>query len=112
MSARPPTWSAPGSKLWHGDALELIPEVGPVDAVITDPPYSSGARSDASRQWKNPATAMQIKDVDWFSHDQMTTWGFGWFARSAFSQIRRILRPGCLRSGAPSPFTSSYSSRP
>lgn len=75
MSRREPTWTGPGSELWHGDALELIRDVGKVDAVITDPPYSSGARSDANRQWKNPATAMQIKDVDWFSHDQMTTWG-------------------------------------
>lgn len=28
--------------LYHGDCLALLPDLGPTDAVITDPPYSSG----------------------------------------------------------------------
>lgn len=37
-------------ELWHGDALEILDALGPVHAVITDPPYSSGGayRSDRS----------------------------------------------------------------
>ena len=26
-------------KLYHGDCLEIMPELGPVDLVLTDPPY-------------------------------------------------------------------------
>lgn len=39
------------AELWHGDSLEVLAELTAVDAVITDPPYSSGGafRSDRSR---------------------------------------------------------------
>ncbi len=38
---REPTWqSDDGSiRLYHGDCLDILSELGPVDAVITDPPY-------------------------------------------------------------------------
>ncbi|HEY8376286.1 MAG TPA: site-specific DNA-methyltransferase [Nannocystis sp.] len=38
-------------ELYRGDSLALLPAVGPVDCVITDPPYSSGGamRSDRVR---------------------------------------------------------------
>lgn len=29
--------------LWHGDALEILPTIAPVDAVVTDPPYGETA---------------------------------------------------------------------
>lgn len=29
-------------ELWHGDCLEILPMLGKVDAVITDPPYGVG----------------------------------------------------------------------
>jgi hypothetical protein len=29
-------------ELWHGDCLEILPMIGKVDAVITDPPYGVG----------------------------------------------------------------------
>lgn len=28
-------------KLYHGDCLEIMPELGPVDLVLTDPPYNA-----------------------------------------------------------------------
>ena len=31
--------------LWHGDCLEVLPHVGQVDAVVTDPPYNLGKAS-------------------------------------------------------------------
>jgi DNA modification methylase len=34
-----PYYEEDGIVLYHGDCREILPEVGPVDAVITDPPY-------------------------------------------------------------------------
>lgn len=46
-----PYYQADGVTIYHGDALELLPEVDGYDALITDPPYSSGGqfRSDRMR---------------------------------------------------------------
>ncbi len=37
--------------LYHGDCLEILPSLGEVDAIVTDPPYSSGGqfRSEKAR---------------------------------------------------------------
>lgn len=36
------------AELWHGDCLEILPTLGKVDAVITDPPYGINTKSDGS----------------------------------------------------------------
>lgn len=43
-----PYYEADGVTIYHGDCREVLPEIGGVDAVVTDPPYSSGGmyRSD------------------------------------------------------------------
>lgn len=48
MTANAPYYDGGGIKIFHGNALEVIPELSDIDAVITDPPYSSGGamRSD------------------------------------------------------------------
>ena len=79
--------------LYLGDCLEVLPLIGKVDAVVTDPPYSSGARRDADRQIRG-AMLRSMKDKDWFSHDTMTSWGFSWFLRGVFIEIRKHLTAG------------------
>jgi len=79
--------------LYLGDAAEVIPELSGVELVVTDPPYSSGARRDSERQVRG-AMLRSMKDADWFSHDAMTSWGFGWFIRSLFTQLRPRLPVG------------------
>jgi len=74
------------------DLLHLIPE-NSIDLVLTDPPYASGARRDAERQVRG-AMLRSMEDVDWFSHDAMTGWGFSWFLRSVLSGLRAVLSPG------------------
>jgi DNA modification methylase len=41
---------AEGVTLHLGDCREILPTLSKVAAVITDPPYSSGARTDSERQ--------------------------------------------------------------
>ena len=42
-------------KLYHGDCLEIMPQLGPVDLVLTDPPYNSSYGTDIERKWRpNP----------------------------------------------------------
>lgn len=81
------------ARLILGDCREVLPTLGKVDAVVTDPPYSSGARTDSERQVRG-AMLRSMEDPDWFSHDAMTTWGFSWFIRSVFSDLRQSLTEG------------------
>ena len=80
--------------LHRADCLDVLPAVEPFDCVLTDPPYSSGARRDAERQVRGGMIRSMKDDDDWFSHDQMTTWGFNWFLRAVFTALRPKLAPG------------------
>lgn len=79
--------------LYLGDCREAIPSLPTIDVVLTDPPYSSGARTDSERQVRG-AMLREMEDEDWFSHDAMTTWGFSWFIRSVFTDLRGKLLQG------------------
>jgi site-specific DNA-methyltransferase (adenine-specific) len=37
-----PYYSHAGITIYHGDAREILPQLGPVDLVLTDPPYGTG----------------------------------------------------------------------
>ena len=80
-------------RLLLGDARDVLPLVDDVDLIITDPPYSSGARTDSEKQVRG-AMLRSMDDADWFSHDAMTTWGFNWFIRSVFTDLRQRLPEG------------------
>ncbi len=62
--------------LYLGDCLEILPTLGKVDAVVTDPPYSSGARTDAGKSVRGAMLRGAKWQDDWFSHDNMATHGF------------------------------------
>lgn len=79
--------------IYHGDCREVIPLLDKVDTVITDPPYSSGARTDSARQIRGSMTR-SVEGDDWFSHDAMTTWGFSWFMGSVLHELKPILPNG------------------
>ena len=85
---------ADGVEVWLGDCREVLPMLAGVDIVITDPPYSSGARTDSERQVRGAMLRSMEDNADWFSHDAMTTWGFNWFVRSVFSELRQRLPEG------------------
>ena len=82
-----------GIIIYHGDCLETLPNVSDFDTVITDPPYASGARRDADKTTRGAMTRM-ADNADWFSHDQMTGWGYSWFLRGLLVHIAAKLSSG------------------
>ena len=86
-------YSDEAATVYHCDALDLIPELPACDALVTDPPYCSGARRDADRQVRH-SMLRETEDEDWFSHDAMTTWGFSWFLRGLLTAAKDVLRKG------------------
>lgn len=56
-----PYYDHAGITIYHGDALEILPQLGPVDAVVTDPPYGmnlgkhGGAKDKRARELRRQA---------------------------------------------------------
>lgn len=71
--------------LYLGDCLEILPTLGRVDAVLTDPPYGIGIAANPVRQkhekmdWDNfAATDEQISEILKCSDEQII-WGGNYF---------------------------------
>jgi site-specific DNA-methyltransferase (adenine-specific) len=81
--------------LYHGDCLEVMGELGvaTIDAVLTDPPYSSGGRRENARSIRKSMTRA-VEDDDWIRGDAMSTAGFIYLLRLCGIQWRRVLKPG------------------
>lgn len=52
---------ADGIECWLGDCREILPTLGKVDCVVTDPPYGIGASSMSLGKWG----ASKIEKADW-----------------------------------------------
>ncbi len=57
-----------GITIYHGDALEVLPELSSVDLVVTDPPYTFGIAS----------TAQEGKAGGWGDLMNSATWYAAW----------------------------------
>jgi len=81
--------------LYHADCLEVLPtlEAGSVDAVVTDPPYSSGARREGAKGLRKSMNR-GTDDSAWFGSDCLTTNGFLWLMRAVAVESKRILCNG------------------
>jgi DNA modification methylase len=82
-------------RLFHGDCIEVMATLGDqtVDAVLTDPPYSSGGRRENARSVRKSMTR-GVEDDDWIRGDAMSTTGFIYLLRLCGIQWRRVLKPG------------------
>ena len=83
-------------QLLHGDALEVMSgsvQDGIADLILTDPPFSSGTRREASKGLRKSMTRGKSK-TEWFGSDSLTTEGFLFLMRSCALQWHRILKPG------------------
>lgn len=81
--------------LYLGDCLDILPELpeGVVDAVITDPPYSSGGRRENSRSLRKSMNRTMTDD-DWIAGDAMSTAGFVWTMRAAATRAKASMKRG------------------
>ncbi len=97
-----PFYRDPLADLYYGDAIETIDALadagiltpGCLAAVVTDPPYASGARTEA----KKPSSGAMMRGQRWASkpieNDQMTTVGFVWLIRETLLALRPYLAEG------------------
>jgi len=76
-----------------GDCLEVMEEIptGSIDAIIIDPPYSSGGRRDANKSVR-VSKRRGVDDVTWYSADNLSTNSFIWFMRACGSRFFRVLK--------------------
>ena len=82
-------------RLILGDALEVMERLDGVDAIITDPPYCSGAVSEASRtSAKGQGLRSEtITKLGWFVGDNMGTAGLASLLRSMAFRGLQIMNP-------------------
>ncbi len=81
--------------LHHGDAIQVLADfpAESFDVVLTDPPYSSGARKEASKGIRKSMTRSR-EDETWFDGDCLTTAGFSHLMRETAIACKRVLRQG------------------
>lgn len=91
-----PYFDQNGITLYLGDALDVLPTLpeSSVDALITDPPYCSGAIGEAQRVRANGQglRSETIKLFGWFVGDNMGTAGLAFLLRSIAVASRRVCR--------------------
>jgi site-specific DNA-methyltransferase (adenine-specific) len=88
-----------GCTLYLGDCLEVMAtlDADSVDAVITDPPYCSGAATESN---KGAATHQGLRAESigarfkWFASDNMTTSGLVWLLRAVAVEGARLTNDG------------------
>ena len=81
--------------LYLGDSLDIVPTLESIDAVITDPPYCSGARTSADIVGRK---GMSRRGQRWaaapLANDRMTVTGFTWLIRQILRNAYAILPEG------------------
>lgn len=82
--------------LYLGDCREILPTLGSVDAVVTDPPYCSGGFNEAGKQAAKGMglRSETIREIGWFTNDNMTTAGIAWLMGFVASWCYRSLNQG------------------
>lgn len=66
-----PYWTDGDITLYHGDCRDVLPLLGPVDHVITDPPYSdqSHALHDSGKAWAHSQDGLKRKALQFAGVD-------------------------------------------
>lgn len=92
-----PYYDHGGITIYHGDTMDALSGLDleePLAAVVTDPPYASGARTEAQK----PSSGAMVRGARWaakpIENDQMTTTGFVWLIREVCQRVRPMLMIG------------------
>jgi DNA modification methylase len=83
-------------KIIRGDALDILRSLprASIDAVITDPPYCSGAVAETNRTAaKGQGHRRDRQRFGWFTGDNMGTAGLVFLLRAVAFESVRLLRP-------------------
>jgi len=83
-------------KLYLGDCLEILPtlEDGSIDTIITDPPYSSGARQSNQLRSRGAMLRGEKWQEEWFGTDNLSSIGFMFFMRGVSLLLFNKCIPG------------------
>ena len=84
-----PTWESDGVQLYLGDALDVLPVLGSIDAVVTDPPYGldyDPQRYNANTTTKSVFLPIEGDDVEfdprpWLKFPTCLLWGANNYTR-------------------------------
>ena len=60
-----PYYDRDGITIYHGDCLEILPHLEPVDLVLTDPPYGIGEAAGKNKSRGKKAVARDYGNADW-----------------------------------------------
>jgi len=66
-----PYYDEDGITIYHGDCLEILPRLGAVDHVITDPPYEAEAHT-LQRRVSRPGGALMTEPLEFEQMDEVT----------------------------------------
>jgi DNA modification methylase len=82
-------------KLYRGDCLDILRSLDSAsyDAILTDPPYSSGTRREGAKTLRK-SMLRATEDEEWFPNDCLTTEGFWWLMHANAVQWKRLLTIG------------------
>jgi DNA modification methylase len=82
-------------RLLLGDCLEILPTLGNVDAVVTDPPYSSGGftQSAITKAKGQGLRSETIRAEGWFAGDAMTAAGGAFLLRAVAAAAFNVTAP-------------------
>lgn len=89
-------YEEPGIVLLHGDCLEILPMLEPdsIDLVLTDPPYSSGARQTNQLRARKGMLRSEKFAQEWFGTDNASSYGFMFFMRGVMVALMQALKVG------------------
>lgn len=83
-----------GQRLILGDCLGVMAAIPEAHAVITDPPYSSGARTTAQLRGRGGMSRGENWADKPLPNDRLSVTGFTWLMRQVGLEAERILVPG------------------
>jgi len=83
------------TRIINADCLNTLESMDDAccDAVITDPPFSSGARTDAGKNMRGGMQRGAKWQENWFSHDNLATHGFNYLMRLVAVELYRVTTP-------------------